>query len=83
MTCIDVYQRERQLGRPKSLLRQTHHHNGVFATGKQQRRFAELRRDLPHNEDRFRLQLLQVGELISLLFAHVVPWPSATRGRTA
>ena len=63
---VHVNKGKRHLGRGKSLDRKMSHHNGILASGKQQRRAFELGRRLTHDENGFRLQLLEMREVVGL-----------------
>ena len=56
MPGVNVHERKGESGWMESLLRQSHHHDRVLATGKEQHGLFKLSRDLTHDEDRFSFQ---------------------------
>ena len=60
---VDVHHRERELAGPEGLLREAQEHDRVLAAGKEQHRALELGRELAHDVDRLRLELVEVGEV--------------------
>ncbi len=59
---VDVHDREREARRPEGLLGQAQQHDRVLAAGEQQHRPFELGGDLAHDEDRLRLERVEMGQ---------------------
>ena len=58
-----MHQREGEAARAECLLGETEQHDRVLAAREQQHGPLELGRDLAHNVDGFRLELIEVGAL--------------------
>ena len=79
VTGVDMQQREWRRRRQKRLAREPGHHDGILATGEEQHRPLELRRDLPQHVNRFVFECLQVAATRCTrvgAVAHVVAPPS-------
>src|SRR6266511_709640 len=64
MSGVHVEQRHRDVRRAKGLFRQTEEAERVFAAREQERRTLELGGDFAHDMNRFRLQILQMVEVV-------------------
>ena len=60
---VDVHDREGELAGPERLLREPEQHDRVLAAGEEEHRPLELGRELAHDVDRLRLELVEVGEV--------------------
>lgn len=68
MARIDVEEWKRDSRRVECLLRQSNQDDRILPTGKQQRRPLKLCSHFPEDENRFRLQLLDVTQVIGVMF---------------
>ena len=78
---VDVHHGERDARRPERLLGEPQHHDGVLAAREQQHRPLELGGDLTHDEDRFVLELVEMGALLRGGHACLTCWGPQCRGR--
>jgi hypothetical protein len=60
---VDVHHREGELARSEGLLRQAQEHDRVLAAREEEHRPLELGRELAHDVNRLRLELVEVGEM--------------------
>jgi len=65
MAGVHVQQRHRDVGRAERLFRQAQKADGILATGKQQGRPVELRRDFTHDVNRLGFEILQMIQVVA------------------
>ncbi len=70
VTRVDVHQREREATGAEGLLREAQEHDRVLAAREEEHRPLELRGDLAHDVDRFRLERVEVTQVDGVEGAH-------------
>ena len=68
MSGINVEQRHGDVGRAERLFGQAQQADGILAAGEEQGGVLEFRRDFTHDVNRFRFQILQMVEMVTVHF---------------